>query len=395
MYAVGIDVSKGKSTVAILGIGGEIILEPTEIKHIKSDIDTIFEKIKDIPKEEVKFIMEATGNYHLPVLKQILEKEYFVCVENALTIKKYCDIKIRKAKTDKKDALKLADYGIERWHKLKKYVPSEDIRSDLKFLSREYNSQIALKVKSKVELSNLIDLTFPGLNDLISNENCIFLLLEIYIKYPHPEEVLKSIEAKFINDFEKISKKLGHRIGKVLAEKVYALAKETIPTRPNNSLTHLAVQECVSTLLRLEESTKNIITEMDKLSSELPEFNTVSKMKGVGKKIRSRLIAEIGDVKRFKNASSLIAYAGIDTPPYESGQFKATQIHISKRGNKSLRKVGYETMKSLKSTKPKEDNAVYLYILKKESEGKSKKTSKIAGLNKFLRIYYARVIEVF
>ena len=51
-------------------------------------------------------------------------------------------------------------------------------------------------------------------------------------------------------------------------------------------------------------------------------------------------------------------------------------------------------MMVLKSSKPTEDNAVYKYMLRKEAEGKNKKLVKIAGLNKFLRIYYARVMEV-
>ena len=52
-------------------------------------------------------------------------------------------------------------------------------------------------------------------------------------------------------------------------------------------------------------------------------------------------------------------------------------------------------MMTIKSTKPTEDNAVYEYMLKKEAEGKNRKLVKIAGLNKFLRIYYARVMELY
>ena len=52
-------------------------------------------------------------------------------------------------------------------------------------------------------------------------------------------------------------------------------------------------------------------------------------------------------------------------------------------------------MKVLKSVKPTQDDAVYRYILKKETEGKPPKVAKIAGLNKFLRIYYARVSAVY
>ena len=105
---------------------------------------------------------------------------------------------------------------------------------------------------------------------------------------------------------------------------------------------------------------------MNELAKKLPEYEVVKKMKGVGDKIAPRLIAEIGDVRRFKNAKSLIAYAGIDAPPYQSGQFEGTNRHISKRGSRSLRKCGYEVMMALKSSKPKEDNAVYEYMLQKD-----------------------------
>lgn len=92
---------------------------------------------------------------------------------------------------------------------------------------------------------------------------------------------------------------------------------------------------------------------------------------------------------------SLIAYGGIDALPYQSGQFEGMKRHISKRGSRSLRKCGYEVMMAIKSAKPTEDNAVYEYMLKKEAEGKNKKLVKIAELNKFLRIYYARVKELY
>lgn len=55
----------------------------------------------------------------------------------------------------------------------------------------------------------------------------------------------------------------------------------------------------------------------------------------------------------------------LDVPPYQSGQFVGTNRHISKRGNKYLRKTGYEIMKSVKSN-TKSDNELRTYIIKKE-----------------------------
>lgn len=88
-------------------------------------------------------------------------------------------------------------------------------------------------------------------------------------------------------------------------------------------------------------------------------------------------------------------YAGIDTPPYESGEFRASNRKITKRGSASLRKTGYEIIQALKVVQPQNDNRVYQYLIKKENEGKPLKVAKIAALNKFLRIYYARVMEVY
>ena len=394
-YSIGIDVSMGKSTIAIISTDGEVISEPFEIEHTKSGFNLILEKIKNIPKDNVKFVMESTGNYCKSILKIIIDNGYFVTVENPLTIKKYCDINIRKVKTDKNDALKIACYGSERWHKLIEYTPSDEIYSELRFLSRQYDEQMTLKVMKKIHLSGLIEVTFPGLKKIFNGDSVYMLMLDVYKKYYHPSLVLSKSKSSFIKDVEKISKKTGHRVGTRVAEEMYSLASECIPSSPFNESTQLAVSNCVLLLQNLEEITNNIIAKMDKLAKNLPEFEIVSNMSGVGNKIRSRLIAEIGDVRRFKNSNCLIAYAGIDVPPFQSGQFIATNRRITKRGNKHLRKVGYEVMKSLKTVKPTKDNAVYLFILKKENEGKGSITAKIAGLNKFLRIYYARVMEVY
>lgn len=134
---------------------------------------------------------------------------------------------------------------------------------------------------------------------------------------------------------------------------------------------------------------------MQQLATTLPEYAVDLATSCIGKTLAPRLIAEIGDIRRFHSKNALIAYAGIDAPPYQSGSFTATKCSISKRGNKYLRKTGYEVMQSVMRLKPIDDAAVYQFIQKKLSEGKSGKVAKIAGFNKFLKIYYARVTEVY
>lgn len=394
MYAVGIDVSKGKSTIAIIS-NGVLLDSPFDIEHSQDGFSFLLKKLDAFPKSQIKFVMEATGIFHFPILTKLLDFDFFVCVENAFLIKKYFDVSLRKVKNDKKDAIKLANYCYEKWDSLKKFSIQDSIYQDLQFLSRQYSQQISLKVKSKIYLNNLIELSFPRFSEPFNLETQYLFFLDVFEKYYHPDLVLSMSENDFIDDVSKIASQRGHRLGVRVGTFLYSLAKQTIPSRPLNKYTLLSVSSCVNCLRSLEKATDDIISQMDELAKNLPEFDVVSNMNGVGKKIRSRLIAEIGDIRKYKSANSLIASAGIDTPTYQSGTFKATNIHISKRGNKYLRKCGYEVMKSLKTIKPTNDSAVYDYIVKKEQEGKPLKVCKIAGLNKFLRIYYARVSEVY
>lgn len=394
MYAIGIYVSKGKSTVAIF-YNGELFVKPFTIDHSEEGMSKLLTKIENIDKQRVKIVMEATGIYHLPILSRLLELNFFVSVENPYLLKKYFDVSLRKVKTDKVDSIKIAKYCFERWHCLKKYTIKDEIYDDLLFLSRQYTQHISLKVKAKIQLRNLVEVTFPGFLNCFDLETQYLFMLDVYEQYSHPNLIRNKEENLFINEIIEIAKKRGHRIGMKIAIKLYQLANSTLYGRPYNPSTQIAVDNCVNALRTLECATGSILSQMHSLAKQLPEYDTVNKMSGVGKKILPRIIAEIGDIRKYKSAKSLIATAGIDVPSYQSGNYLAKSMKISKRGNKYLRKCGYEIMKSLKSFKPTKDTAVYDYILKKESEGKPLKVCKIAGLNKFLKIYYARVKELY
>lgn len=386
-YGVGIDVSKGKSTVAILSIEGEVIEMPFNINHDVEDLEKLDTKLQKFSKEDLKIVLEQTETYHLPILTYLLDKGYCVIAENALKIKKYLDRSLRKAKTDKKDSLKLAEYACDNWYKLKANFIEEEKYKELKFLSRQYFSLNSMKVQQKVDFSDLTDMLFPGYYQLL--EECNFIVgLKIFEKFSDPEIIRKKKLETFLNDVEKIAQKIGQkRAGRNLAIKVYELAKKSVPSCPSNSSTQLILNKRVVALINLIETTNEIIAKMNEIAKSMDEYKEVRNMKGVGDRLAPLLIAEIGDIRRFKNAGSLIAYAGIDSPPYQSGKYEATNRHISKRGNKYLRKTGFEVMQSIKSF-CRVDCEVYNYIVKKEAEGKCKKAAKIAGLNKFLRQYY-------
>jgi len=203
--------------------------------------------------------------------------------------------------------------------------------------------------------------------------------LDFAKKYWHFDTITKKSERAFVNSYVKWAKKMGYRPNPNKATKIYSIAKEGIPSLPANQTTKMLVEEAADVLKRANEALIKIITRIKTIAKSLPEYQVVRDMGGVGDTLAPRLVA----------------YAGIDAPPYQSGQFTGTRRHISQRGSSAIRKTGYEVMRSLKSHAEPKDNAVYQFILKKEAEGKAKKVAKIAGLNKFLRIYYARVMAVY
>lgn len=393
MISVGIDVSKGKSTVCIMKPCGEILESPFDIGHTADELDSLISLIKSFD-EGTRVVMEDTGHYHLPVATYLSSHNIFVCCVNALRMKKFCSQSIRRAKTDKIDSIKIASFGITYWNELVKAYPSNVIYDELKFLARQYYQVTGMLVKSKVNFSNLLDQVMPKINDVLSNQGGNHKLTEFVSRYIHFQNILDMGERKFTSDYCKWAKKKGYRLNERKAAEIYAIAQNGIPTLPNSQSVKIAVSEAIKLIHSIEESRNTILAQMQDLCNTLPEYSVVKEMDCIGDTLAPRIIAEIGDVRRFKNKHSLVAYAGIDAPPYQSGAFHASERHISKRGNSYLRKTGYEIMQSLIKHKPA-DNAVYDFIQKKRSEGKCGKEAMIAGLNKFLRVYYGKVMEFY
>ena len=399
MTSVGIDVSKGKSTVCILKPYGEVIVSPYEVQHTEPDLRVLISHIKSI-EGEVRIVMEATGAYHLPLLSGFKDAGFFVSVINPLAMKRYASTAIRKGKTDKMDTVRIANYGIDNWFKLVDYTLPDEVYAQLRLLGRQYTHYITIRIESKLALTDLLDRTMPGIKSLLSGkrseEPTKDKLSDFVAEYWHFDNITKKSESQFIRSYCTWAKKKGYHASESKAKSIYALACNGIPTLPaSTASTKMLILEAVRVLKEVNKTLESILTQMQELATTLPEYNTVRAMNGVGDVLAPRLIAEIGDVRRFHSGSALIAFAGIDSPPFQSGSFTGTQRKISKRGSSLLRKTGYEVMKCLKTVKPSQDNAVYLYMLKKEAEGKPKKVAKIAALNKFLRIYYARVSEVY
>ena len=371
MIAVGIDISKGKSTVAILDGDGSIRAHPYEMNHSKSELDALIKYIKAVDDHPI-ILMEATGHYHYPVLKAFLDAGLSPALVNPYLLKKYGDAELHKAKTDKKDALRIARYALEKWYSLVPYSPLDQKYEDLRFLSSQYRQRISMVTKSKVQLINLLDESMPGITKILAlksrnPEKCMLLQ---FIKRFHSFDYIGSIgKTRFMNSYTTLARKTGDRNAASKGLAIYELSKASITTRSNNEYMAIALDQCVDILSDSQRAADEIILQMQNIAETIPEYKILRSMNGVGDRLGPVILAEIGDIRRFHSAKALNAYAGNDAPPYQSGQFESRNRHISKRGNPALRKACFEVMQALKLTKP-QDDPVYLFMMKKEQEGK-------------------------
>lgn len=313
MISVGIDISKGKSMICILKPYGEVMRKPYEINHTEKDLLELSRIIKGL-HDEVRVIMEATGNYHLPVLSFLKEQGHFVSVINPLVMKKYVSTTLRKGKTDKLDAIKIANYGLDHWFDLQNQEISEETYGQLKLLGRQYAHYIKLRVESKQSLTNMLDYTMPGIKALLSSRSdkpekdklCDFVEM-----YWHYDNITNKREKQFVNSYINWAKKKGYHQSESKAVTIYALAQQGIPTLNSNApSTKMLVLEAVRVLREIEKTLSKILSQMQELAKTLKEYEVVRAMEGVGEVLAPRLIAEIGDVRRFYGGKALIAYAG-------------------------------------------------------------------------------------
>ena len=167
MNSVGIDISKGRSMVAAMRPFGEVVISPFEVHHTDSELSELAKLLKSLDGE-TRVVMESTGNYHAPVAQLLHDAGLYVSVVNAKLVHSYGNNDLRRVKTDRKDAVKLANYGLDRWLTLPRYIPEENTRLLLKNCYRQYRQY------SKVQTGAVDKVCFQKYGLAKSSSNSIY-----------------------------------------------------------------------------------------------------------------------------------------------------------------------------------------------------------------------------
>ena len=314
MNAVGIDVSKGKSMIAVMRPFGEIVASPFEVNHTVEELGKLVEMLRKLDGE-TKIVMECTGSYHLPIAYALYEAELFVSTVNPIITHNYDNNSIRKSRNDSADAIKIANYTLTNWLKLSKFIPEEDVRHMLKVYSRQYTKYKKILTMLKNNLISLLDSTFPGANEIFTSQprksDGHEKWVDFVAHFGHCKCISSLSQKAFVTRYRKWCKRAGYNFSQSKAEDVYIDALGHCYIIPMTETTKRLITQATSQINTIAETINTLANEMKALATSLPEYPVVMEFRGVGDIIGPQLIAEIGDIYRYFKKSSLVRYAGL------------------------------------------------------------------------------------
>ena len=377
---VGIDVSKDYSSAQGLDREGrrlfyiEFSMDGEGFSRLSSMLST---HCGDVSKVTVG--MESTGCYHINLFAFLSSKGFVPAVINPLLITNFARLSLRKTKTDKKDALTIAQFLLAHREELSRIAYSQNDQ-DLKDLAREREALAVMIAGLKNDTRRILQLTFPELE-----HHCKLFtetMLRFLSKFPSAR-VIRTAKLK------EISKTLIHVKGKrkrvfISSQEIIKLAKTSVAS--DSAAREFILSEKIETLLYLEEKKKRITGALIEAcrSMRVDDLEIITSIDGISQITGSTFLAELGDVRTFSSHKHVIAFAGLDPSIHQSGQYEGIS-KISKRGNRHLRRVIFlMTLCVVRSR-----NVFREYFLRRKKEGLPSKKAILATAHKLLRALFA------
>lgn len=335
--------------------------------------DSIQSFCKSCNDFEVSIGIESTGIYHQNLLIFLVSKQYSVFLLNPILTSKFAKAQsIHHAKTDNIDAKMLANYIKINFQSLSKVSINNCDLLGLKSLNRERFKVLELRKKVKIHIYGTLVRMFPEFLKLFTNY-CGKTALAILSNYPDKLSLSRAHTNTLANIIN------GHC--SVTAEALIQAAKTSVGSNDE------VLKICLRMDIQQYNMYSNILSEYDKeIDNQISKLNTnITSIPGIGNICASIIIAEIGDINRFKSVDSLISYAGLDVYVYESGKYKSTHSFPSKKGSHYLRYALYNAARILVRFDP----TFKTYMNKKLGEGKHFFVALMHVQKKLLRTIYS------
>ena len=378
MYIVGIDIGKNHHEASIVSPEGKQIGRSLRFATAHKGADSLMSFIiKNIGNSPCVFGMEATGHYWYPIYSFLKVKGYTIYVINPIQSDSLRKMYIRQTKNDSIDSFLIAEvicfgqFGTTS-------MADENILA-MRQLCRYRDSVISSRTEIKLRIGTIMEQIFPEYEKQFSSL-WVSTSMGILEKYLTPE----NIENTPIDElFEIIKDKSHNRLTKAKAISIKEAAADTFGIKIAQDAFSFQLKQLIDRMNFLDKQIEALDIEIMKYYEQFDCY--LHTIPGIGIIGAATILAEIGDISRFKNSSALVAFAGIDPTVRQSGEFNSTHNHMSKRGSPYLRHAIFLAA----TTCSFHNSPLNAYYKKKRDQGKHHLTATGAVARKLTTVIYA------
>lgn len=378
MYIVGIDIGKNHHEASIVSPEGKQIGRSLRFATTHKGADSLMSFIfKNIGNSPCVFGMEATGHYWYPIYSFLKAKGYTIYVINPIQSDSLRKMYIRQTKNDSIDSFLIAE--VIRFGQFGTTSMADENILAMRQLCRYRDSVISSRTEIKLRIGTIMEQIFPEYEKQFSSL-WVSTSMGILEKYLTPE----NIENAPIDElFEIIKDKSHNRLTRAKAISIKEAAADTFGIKIAQDAFSFQLKQLIDRMNFLDK-------QIEALDCQILEYYEkfdcyLHTIPGIGIIGAATILAEIGDISRFKNSSSLIAFAGIDPTVRQSGEFNSTHNHMSKRGSPYLRHAIFLAA----TTCSFHNSPLNAYYKKKRDQGKHHLTATGAVARKLTTVIYA------
>ena len=378
MYIVGIDIGKNHHEASIVSPEGKQIGRSLRFATTHKGADSLMSFIfKNIGNSPSVFGMEATGHYWYPIYSFLKAKGYTICVINPIQSDSLRKMYIQQTKNDSIDSFLIAE--VIRFGQFGTTSMADENILAMRQLCRYRDSVISSRTEIKLRIGTIMEQIFPEYEKQFSSL-WVSTSMGILEKYLTPEN---NENAPIDELFEIIKDKSHNRLTKAKAISIKEAAADTFGIKIAQDAFSFQLKQLIDRMNFLDKQIEALDIEIMKYYEQFDCY--LHTIPGIGIIGAATILAEIGDISRFKNSSALVAFAGIDPTVRQSGEFNSTHNHMSKRGSPYLRHAIFLAA----TTCSFHNSPLNAYYKKKRDQGKHHLTATGAVARKLTTVIYA------
>lgn len=332
-------------------------------------------------KNQIVLGLEPTGHYWFCLASWMISNGISVVQVNPYAVKQTKEIEDNsQAKNDLKDPKLIANlvkdgnYGMP-------YLP-EGLYAEMRKLSMFRDQLCEDRIRCINRLHRDMKIYFPEYKDALGKVEGIFSL-ELLRNAPYPKDLI-ALGKDGIRQIWHDAKLRGR--GYSRADAILSYAKDSVGLVDGADASKVAIQWFVEQILVLDEKIVGVDEELSMKCREIPHAENILEIAGVGERVLTGILAEIGDISRFDDVKEIQKLSGLGLVACSSGKHKG-QTKISHRGRKRLRFWLFQAGKSAVAHAD-EFKELHVYYTTRQDNPLKKMQSLIVIACKLLRVIY-------